>query len=755
MALATAALAMGVTIASASLFAQAQPYPQQPYPQQQVPQQPRYDQQGAEPSDENPDDPSRGVARISILQGDANVRRGDSGEMVAAAINAPLLAQDHIITAANARAEVQFDSANMVRLAPNTDLGMADLAYHKFQIQLAQGTIMYSVVRQSKAEVEIDTPSISIRPLGLGEYRISILADGSTQVTVRAGQAEIFSPQGTEQLAAGRTMFVRSGNLGPEFQTTYAIATDEFDQWNVVRDQQLQRSQSVRYVSPDIYGADDLDQYGRWVPSQYGQAWVPNDVGSDWAPYRDGQWSWADYYGWTWVDSAPWGWAPYHYGRWFQNGAYGWSWYPGPVAASYYWRPALVGFFGFGDGFGIGFGFGNIGWCPLAPYERYHPWYGRGYYGGYGHGSYNNTYIARNTNIYNTYRNARVNNGVSYASANRFGQGRQTYMAAHSSQLTQASLVRGQVPLAPTRQSLNYTGRGAYSNVTSSARSNQQFFTHQQPASTLHVPFTTQASHLAETSQRALGSQPNRGFASVPAGGQQGFRPAQTAGQGISNRNSGAGSFGANGYNAAPRSNAGSSATSGGWHTFGQPSGSRQTELAPRSTGASGEAADGWHSFGAPMHTQSYTGNGGASNSYQPRNNNVAPSNNSNFGRSYQSNDSAQPLRVSPPMMQQRQTYSAPSQSYSAPRSSYSAPQNFSPPRNTYSAPQSFSTPRNTYSAPHNTYSAPRNTSSAPHYSAPSGGSHGGGGGSSSRSSGGGGSHSSSGGGSHSTGGHH
>ena len=758
MALATATLAMGVTLASANLFAQAQqPYPQQPYPQQQVPQQPQYDQQGPEPSAENPDDPTRGVARISILQGDANVRRGDSGEMVAAAVNAPLLAQDHIVTASNARAEVQFDSANMARLAPNTDLLMADLAYHKFQIQLAQGTIMYSVIRQSKADVEIDTPGISIRPLGLGEYRVSILADGSTQVTVRAGQAEIFSPQGTEQLAAGRTMFVRSGNLGPEFQTTYAIASDEFDQWNVGRDQQLQRSQSVRYVSPDIYGADDLDQYGRWVPSQYGQAWVPNDVSSDWAPYRDGQWSWADYYGWTWVDSAPWGWAPYHYGRWFQNGAYGWSWYPGPVAASYYWRPALVGFFGFGDGFGIGFGFGNIGWCPLAPYERYHPWYGRSYYGGYGHGSYNNTYMARNTNIYNTYRNARVNNGVSYASANRFGQGRQTYMAAHSNQLTQASLVRGQVPLAPTRQSLNYTSRGAYSNATSSARSNQQFFTHQQPSSSLRVPFNTQASHLAETSQRALGAQPNRSFASggasnqpVQPSGQQGFR---------SSPNTGATSFGANGYNATPRSTAGSSAAGGGWHTFGQPSGSRQTELAPRSTGAAGQTADGWHSFGAPMHSQSYSGSGGATNAYQPRNSYVAPNNSSNLSRSYQSNGSAQPLRVNPPMMQQRQTNSAPSNSYSAPRNSYSAPQSYSAPRSTYSAPQSFSAPHNnysapqSYSAPHNTYSAPRNTGSAPHSSPPSGGSHGGGGGSSRPS--GGGSHSSSGGGSHSTGGHH
>jgi FecR protein len=692
----------------------AQPPQPQSYPPSQNPP-PQYAPQGSLPPDENPDDPSRGVARISILQGDANVRRGDSGELVAAAVNAPLLAQDHIITAPGSRAEVELDSSNVVRLAPNTDLAMADLAYHKFQIQLAQGTIMYSIVRASKAETEIDTPSISIRPLGFGEYRISILSDGSTQVTVRAGQAEIFSPQGSEPLAAGRTMIVRNGSQGPEFQTTYAIAPDDFDQWNVVRDQQMQRSQSVRNVSPDIYGADDLDQYGRWVPSQYGQAWTPNDVDPNWAPYRDGQWTWADYYGWTWVDSAPWGWAPYHYGRWFWNGGYGWSWFPGPLAAAYYWRPALVGFFGFGAGFGLGFAFGNIGWCPLAPYEAFHPWYGRGYYAGYGRGFYNNTSIVNNANIASTYRNARVNNGVSYSSANRFGQGHQTYMAAHSSQLTQASLVRGQVPLSPSRQSLSFAGRSASANALPSSRGNQQFFMHQQPAPTQRVPFSTQASSLAASSQRTLGFQTNRGFTPAGTGSTplqssgQGFRRAESAGTGSSN----AGSYGAGSYSASPRPNGGASVNSGGWHTFGQPGGARQTEMAPRPNGTPGQSADGWHGFGTPMHTPGSSGG----NSYQPRNSYAGPSSSSSFNRSFQSSGGAQPLRINPPMVRPRESYSAPSYNYSAPRS-------------------------NSYSAPHNTYSAP-------HYKAPKsdGGSHGSGGGSHG---GGGGSHS--GGGSH---GHH
>ena len=50
------------------------------------------------------------------------------------------------------------------------------------------------------------------------------------------------------------------------------------------------------------------------------------------------------------------------------------------------------------DSMGFGFGFGNIGWVPLAPYEMFHPWWGRGYYGGFNRGmNITNVNIATST----------------------------------------------------------------------------------------------------------------------------------------------------------------------------------------------------------------------------------------------------------------------------------------------------------------------------------------------------------------------
>src|ERR1700732_966956 len=72
-------------------------------------------------------DPGHGVARISVLNGEVSVKRGDSGDMVAATINSPLMPQDHLMTSAESRAEIQFDNANMLRIGSNSDIRIAAL----------------------------------------------------------------------------------------------------------------------------------------------------------------------------------------------------------------------------------------------------------------------------------------------------------------------------------------------------------------------------------------------------------------------------------------------------------------------------------------------------------------------------------------------------------------------------------------------------------------------------------------------------
>jgi hypothetical protein len=520
-----------------------------------------------ENDDQNREDQSRGVARISVINGDVSVRRGDSGEVVAAALNAPIVVQDHVMTNEGSRAEVQFDSSNMIRMSPMAEIRFSELEYNRYQIQIARGTVTFRVLRDHTADVELSTPTVSVRPVNRGSYRVTVRDDGTTEITVRSGDADIFTPRGSERLSAGRTMLARGTPAEPEVQVVGAIRLDEWDQWNERRDRDLERSESNQYVSRDIYGAEDLDGNGRWVAdAEYGNVWSPYAT-AGWAPYRNGRWVWVDYYGWSWVSYDSWGWAPYHYGSWFYRSTFGWCWYPGERHGHHYWSPARVAFFGFGGrggGVNVGIGFGNVGWVPLGPREPYYRGYGRGVYGGYRNGGYadRSINIQNNVNITNIYRNARVHNGITAIDQNHFGRGRVgNNVRVSSDDLNRASLVRGQLPVAPGRESLRMSDRDAR-NVRPGI-DNGRFSSRRQPTQVDRIPFEEQRRGMEQASRRTFGETiPARGSAAVDQPG----------------RGSNRGEF--------------SGGNSGGWRRFGEPVRSQSGDR------SNAEGGRGWRNLG-------------------------------------------------------------------------------------------------------------------------------------------------------------
>ena len=460
-------------------------------------------------ADDSEEGPGRGVARISLLNGDVSVKRGDSGDLVAAALNSPLVVQDRVFTGPTSRTELQFDWANMIRLSSNTEIRLAELEYKRYIVQVARGTVTFRVLRDQEADVEVSTPSVAVRPVKKGEYRITVLEDGTSEITVRSGEVEIFTTRGTERLRAGRTMYARGTAADPEYRIAGEIPEDEWDKWNERRDRDLERSRSYSYVSRDIYGAEDLDDHGRWinVPS-YGYVWSPH-VAVGWAPYRYGRWAWIDWYGWSWISHDPWGWAPYHYGRWFYSAPYGWCWYPGRAYARHYWSPALVAFFGFGHGVGvgIGFGFGNVGWVPLAPYERFHRWWGPRYYSGYRNPTYidRSVRVVNNVNVTHIYRNARVNDAITGVDSDGFSRGRiGRSIRTTDAAVSRASVVEGQLPVIPQRESLRLADR----NVTGVTESRtDRFYTRRNVAQIDKVPFEEQRRGVETIARRTFGEE--------------------------------------------------------------------------------------------------------------------------------------------------------------------------------------------------------------------------------------------------------
>ncbi len=292
------------------------------------------------------------------------------------------------------------------------------------QIRITEGTLNVRVRRLENDETfEIDTPNLAFSILRPGSYKLNVNEAGDTTVVVvRDGEGEVTGGGSAYTIHPRETgTFAGIDQLDADIQR-FDNYDDDFDHWCNDRDRHADHSTSARYVSTDVIGYDDLDDYGGWRPvPEYGTVWFPHTTVVGWAPYRYGHWVWISPWGWTWVDDEPWGFAPFHYGRWVVVGGV-WGWVPSPprpVFAVAYVRPvyapALVAWVGgphFSIGIGIGGGGGvGVAWFPLGPRDVYCPSYhvSQRYVQNV---NISNTTVINQTNITNVYNNVYVNKTV-------------------------------------------------------------------------------------------------------------------------------------------------------------------------------------------------------------------------------------------------------------------------------------------------------------------------------------------------------
>ena len=325
-------------------------------------------------------DPPALAGRLGYVEGTVSFHATGQAQWSYAGVNYPVTSGESFWTEPGGRDEIQIGSS-VVRMDNSTELDVLRLDTTITQLQLDQGTINFRVTRNNPNHpIEIETPHGAVSLVQTGTYHIEAGSDTMpTLVAVLEGEARFIGPHSYLDIQAGE----QATAIGDPASYTMAQAiTTPFDDWSLQRDARERERQTVRYVSPEVTGAEDLDTYGAWqtVP-QYGPVWIPASVPAGWAPYHAGHWAWVDPWGWTWVDDQPWGFAPFHYGRWAQVNQQ-WAWVPGPIVQQPVYAPALVAFTGGGlprPGGEIGLGIAglaaSIGWLPLGPNEVYYPPY--------------------------------------------------------------------------------------------------------------------------------------------------------------------------------------------------------------------------------------------------------------------------------------------------------------------------------------------------------------------------------------------
>lgn len=420
--------------------------------------------------DDQSQDPPGRVARLNYSQGSISFRPAGEDDWVAGVPNRPMVTGDDLWADEDSLAEVDVGSA-AIRLGSKTGITFLALDDHTTQIRLAQGELIVNARHVDDDDnYEIDTPNIALTLLQPGEYRIDVSEDGSqTITTVFHGRGRVTGGGYTYTVVAGQSATF-SGTDQIAYDLQQLPDQDDFDTWAFNRDQDDNDADSANYVSREMTGYEDLDEYGDWTyVAGYGPCWAPRTIPVGWAPFRFGHWIWIAPWGWTWVADEPWGFAPYHYGRWaFENNR--WFWVPGPVVIRPIWAPALVAFAG-GAHFSPG-----VAWFPLAPGEVYLPAYrvSRAYTTNVNITN-TNVNVRLVTNLYNTvivnktavtnvsYINQHVANGVTVVSRDTFVNARpvaQNLVKVDAHEIATAS-VSNVVAAEPIRSSVLGTGTPA------------------------------------------------------------------------------------------------------------------------------------------------------------------------------------------------------------------------------------------------------------------------------------------------------
>lgn len=321
------------------------------------------------------DNPPAVAARIAWISGGVSLEAQGADYWTGAPLNYTMVGGDRIFTGGNGHAAIQSGGTD-VRLWGGTDVTLTNLNEQYEQLGVAQGSVRVRVFDLApQGAVEVDTPNGAVIIQEPGDYRVNVYPQQASLVEVYAGSVQISAPGTNQEVDQGEAVQLYGDNP-VEVGAVDMPPPDGFDSWSADRDRHIMDSPSARYVSRDMPGYDDLDDYGEWTPdSDYGPMWFPRNTPPGWQPYTTGYWAYVQPWGYTWEDSAPWGYAPFHYGRWVQwRGR--WGWVPGPPRVRPVYAPAFVAFVGGGPGVGIEVGGGGVAaWFPLGVAEPYVPWY--------------------------------------------------------------------------------------------------------------------------------------------------------------------------------------------------------------------------------------------------------------------------------------------------------------------------------------------------------------------------------------------
>lgn len=287
---------------------------------------------------------------VSLVEENAYVKQGTSGEIKKAVVNFPLSPGDTLYTEGKGRCEVQFDNGTVMRLDRGSKLKIntlrADSLTTRWKIttlELLAGRLFSMNNTYNREMFQVVTPLAALK-LSKDSTTTVSLEDKGTLIYVEKGKVGVLYGDEKKSL---KKEFVRA-DQGVMVTTDNDLAFTEkrpdadFHMWNeYVNNNFKDLHYGISKVPKPIYNFPRfIVEFAQKWSSVYGE-WVYNDLlGYVWRPY-DETFKFIDKRPFFYanyvqikdelyvVPQQPWGWVPAHLGTWVWMKKNGWVWIPG------------------------------------------------------------------------------------------------------------------------------------------------------------------------------------------------------------------------------------------------------------------------------------------------------------------------------------------------------------------------------------------------------------------------------------------
>lgn len=227
---------------------------------------------------------------INETDGSVTVRRtdGTSGHLIK---GDDLNIGDQVWTDTSGKAEVLLNPGSYLRVGPGTAFQFTNTSLDDLRLKLATGSAIFEVIADDDFRVTVLMPRTAVALTRSGVYRIDILPDQSSKVSVLKGKI-YFGTEGRTVIKSGRSATI--AGINANVQKFDKDDRDDLTVWSKDRAKELAKANAglqrsaMRNTLVNSFnrGWNLYDSFGLWVFNPTRRYWCFLPFGSGWgSPY--------------------------------------------------------------------------------------------------------------------------------------------------------------------------------------------------------------------------------------------------------------------------------------------------------------------------------------------------------------------------------------------------------------------------------------------------------------------------------------